>query len=701
MNVLRKDGGVAIYNLTKGKSLPEWLPERKRRKLQQQDQEIARRIELIQEFNMPVATTCMVMSPDSKFVYTAGVYKPRIRCYELAQLSMKFERHLDAEVVAMQCLSQDYSKVAMLLADRSLEIHARYGFHHKIRIPKMGRDMVYHYPSCDMYMCGSTPEIYRFNLDQGQFKSPFVATTASAINVVRLNPMHGLLCAGTDSGIVECFDPRSRDQVGVLDVAKSIPAELIEGGGLPEITAIECFENGLTMCVGTSSGHVMMYDIRSSRPLRMKDHNNGAPIKGIRHHKIAEKVISADTKGIKIWDQDTGENHTSLETPGDINTFCLVEDSGLILTAGEAVDNGVYFIPSLAPAPKWAAYLDSITEELEEDTAPTVYDDFKFITRKELQELGLEHLIGSNILRAYMHGFFMDAKLYREAKTIAKPFEYEEYRKQKLEQMLNDGTAKRIELKKAARALPRVNKFLAQRLMDGEGDDSAGKKRKKKKGERDLDMGDANPMTDDRFSTMFKDQDFELDMQSEQYKLLHPSEAYRTGSDLIVNDDTFERVLDAEESEQEGRGSDDESSDDDEQRPSRAGAPERTRKKKNPKKSKTPADAKSGPGFFELGGEQTFAPGASAKDLKGSSSARKAKKKSFSSLLRAKEAEPRETTKITTSVGGGKTITVTRRRKEKAPESDEPKGERRVRRGVGALGLKKDTSKKYWRGKPV
>ena len=74
--------------------------------------------------------------------------------------------------------------------------HCRYGFHHKIRIPKLGRDMVYHYPSCDMYMCGSTPEIYRFNLDQGQFKSPFVATTASAINVVRLNPLHGILDLG-------------------------------------------------------------------------------------------------------------------------------------------------------------------------------------------------------------------------------------------------------------------------------------------------------------------------------------------------------------------------------------------------------------------------------------------------------------------------------------------------------------------------
>lgn len=50
-----------------------------------------------------------------------------------------------------------------------------------------------------------------------------------------------------------------------------------------------------------------MYDIRSSKPMLIKDHNNGMPIKGINHHKIAEKVISADTKGIKIWDQRTGE----------------------------------------------------------------------------------------------------------------------------------------------------------------------------------------------------------------------------------------------------------------------------------------------------------------------------------------------------------------------------------------------------------
>lgn len=43
------------------------------------------------------------------------------------------------------------------------------------------------------------------------------------------------------------------------------------------------------------------------------------------------------------------------------------------------------------------------------------------------------------MLRAYMHGFFMDAKLYREAKAIANPFEYDEYRKEQIEKLLDDG----------------------------------------------------------------------------------------------------------------------------------------------------------------------------------------------------------------------------------------------------------------------
>ena len=60
--------------------------------------------------------------------------------------------------------------------------------------------------------------------------------------------------------------------------------------------------------------------------------------------------------------------------------------------------------------------MDNITDEMEEGEVMTVYDDYKFVTKDELEDLGLEHLVGTNLLRAYMHGFFMDARLYRKAK---------------------------------------------------------------------------------------------------------------------------------------------------------------------------------------------------------------------------------------------------------------------------------------------
>jgi ribosome biogenesis protein ENP2 len=52
------------------------------------------------------------------------------------------------------------------------------------------------------------------------------------------------------------------------------------------------------------------------------------------------------------------------------------------------------WLQSLGPAPQWCSFLDSLTEELEEKHVDTIYDDYKFVTRKELQDLGLDHLMG-------------------------------------------------------------------------------------------------------------------------------------------------------------------------------------------------------------------------------------------------------------------------------------------------------------------
>uniref|UniRef100_A0AAQ4QS00 Nucleolar protein 10 n=1 Tax=Gasterosteus aculeatus aculeatus TaxID=481459 RepID=A0AAQ4QS00_GASAC len=461
---------VKIYNLSHGKSLPEWLSDRKKRQLQKQDVDIQRRIELIQDFEMPTVCTSIKVSRDGQFILAAGTYKPRVRCYDTYQLSLKFERCLDSDVVAFDILSDDYSKLVFLHADRYVEFHSQHGNYYKTRIPKFGRDFSYHYPSCDLYFVGSTSQVFRLNLEQGRFLNS-LQTDAVENNVCDINPVHHLFATGTSEGRVECWDPRVRNRVGTLDCALSSLAEGAEVQSLPSISALK-FNGSLTMAVGTSTGQVLLYDLRASQPLLVRDHNYNLPIKSLNFHDQLDLVVSADAKIIKMWNKDT----------------------------------------ALGPAPRWCSFLDNLTEELEESPESTVYDDYKFVTRKDLENLGLSHLVGSSLLRAYMHGYFMDVRLYHKVKSMANPFAYEEYRKDKIRQKIEESRTQRVPVKK----LPKVNKELALKLME-QGDDEAALNTRKKKGK-------ALPsvLGDDRFKVMFENPDYQVDEQSIEFRLLNP-----------------------------------------------------------------------------------------------------------------------------------------------------------------------------------
>ena len=50
------------------------------------------------------------------------------------------------------------------------------------------------------------------------------------------------------------------------------------------LTALRFSDSGLQCAVGTANGLVALYDLRSSRPLIVKDHNYGAAIKDIKFH---------------------------------------------------------------------------------------------------------------------------------------------------------------------------------------------------------------------------------------------------------------------------------------------------------------------------------------------------------------------------------------------------------------------------------
>lgn len=77
----------------------------------------------------------------------------------------------------------------------------------------------------------------------------------------------------------------------------------------------------------------------------------------------------------------------------------------------------------------------------------------RFVTKAEVERLGLNHLLGTSLMRAYMHGYFVDNRLWHKARSLAEPFAYDTYRQQRVQQKLDAERKSRIGIVKK---LPKV-----------------------------------------------------------------------------------------------------------------------------------------------------------------------------------------------------------------------------------------------------
>ena len=136
-----------------------------------------------------------------RFVAATGVYPPTVKVFECDQLALKFERYLEADCVQFCFLEETYAKLAFLGADRSLQLHAKYGRHHTVRLPKVGRDMILLPHRAELFVAASGSEVYRLNLDQGRFAEPLATREESGNNCLHACPAHRLVGVGGDDDI--------------------------------------------------------------------------------------------------------------------------------------------------------------------------------------------------------------------------------------------------------------------------------------------------------------------------------------------------------------------------------------------------------------------------------------------------------------------------------------------------------------------
>jgi ribosome biogenesis protein ENP2 len=512
------------------------------------------------------------MSLETDYGFCTGTYKPQIHTHYLPQLSLSWARHTDALNTTFLLLSSDYSKSIHLQSDRSLEFHTPSGCHYRTRLPRYGRDLVYDRQSTEILVPAvgvnqdGMGEVFRLNLEMGRYMrsfevdvggDDFTSTGGGAlqggINTGAVNTgaiaeeSHNLLAFGTSMGTVELWDPRAKGRAGVLLPPNQTGPDDARSG----ITALEFHRSGLTFATGSSNGLIHLYDLRSPVPLLKKDQGYGFPIHTLkflqpstftREQTMDPKILSSDKKIIKIWDPRDGKPWTSVEPAVDINSVAWCKDSGMLLTANEGRQQHAFFIPQLGPAPRWCSFLDNLVEEMAEDPndpnafstsqAGTIYDNYKFLTVPQLKTLNLDHLIGrTNLLRPYMHGYFVAQRLYEEARLITNPYIWEEERAKRVKEKIDKERESRIRGKK--KAAVKVNKRLAEKLMAVE------EKNERRRAQRVLQQGGDEEMVeapaaekpaggllgDSRFAKMFEDEEFAVDETSREFQLLNPSTA--------------------------------------------------------------------------------------------------------------------------------------------------------------------------------
>ena len=142
-----------------------------------------------------------------------------------------------------------------------------------------------------------------------------------------------------------------------------------------------------------------------------------------------------------------------------------------------------------------------MAEEVHTDT----YDNYKFLTIPELRALSLGHLVGkTNLLRPYMHGFFVASKLYDQARLIANPYVWEEERMKQVKEKVEKERASRIRGNKKVK----VNQKLVDRAL-------------KKQERRETVDTEAGVLGDSRFKQLFEDEAFAVDENSREFLLLN------------------------------------------------------------------------------------------------------------------------------------------------------------------------------------
>lgn len=93
-----------------------------------------------------------------------------------------------------------------------------------------------------------------------------------------------------------------------------------------------------------------------------------------------------------------------------------------------------------------------------------VYDEYKFVSKQEVYELGCENLINTKMLKEYMHGYLMHLRLYNKLRAKVDAVDYQSKIQVQVDKDLNKTLPIRVE--KVIEPVKEDNRFAVSMKSD-------------------------------------------------------------------------------------------------------------------------------------------------------------------------------------------------------------------------------------------
>lgn len=84
---------------------------------------------------------------------------------------------------------------------------------------------------------------------------------------------------------------------------------------------------------------------------------------------------------------------------------------------------------------------------------------------EDLEKMNGKHLLGTRFVKSYMHGYIITSKMFDKLKSESNIFSYEQYKKDKLKEKLDEELKNRIYVKSNK---VQVNEGVVMRIRDDE-----------------------------------------------------------------------------------------------------------------------------------------------------------------------------------------------------------------------------------------